>query len=67
MLQGFGPFVFVADAIIMNQKGCQTTKKNNQNWTNIYVLLFKAMEIMANCCFFIHMNVKEFKPKIHLM
>jgi len=22
---------------------------------------------MINCCFFIHMNVKEFKPKIHLI
>jgi hypothetical protein len=25
------------------------------------------MEVITNCCFFIHMNVKEFKPKIHLM
>jgi hypothetical protein len=51
----------------MNQKGCQIAKKNNQNWINIYVLPFKAMAIMASYCFFIHMNVKEFKPKIHLM
>jgi len=25
------------------------------------------MSIKASCCFFIHMNVKEFKSKIHLM
>ncbi len=50
-----------------NQKGHWTTKKNNQNWINMYVLPFKAMAIMANYCFFIHINVKEFKPKIHLM
>jgi hypothetical protein len=50
-----------------NQKGCQTTKKNSQNLINIYVLPFKAMVVMANYCFSIHMNVKEFKPKIHLM
>jgi hypothetical protein len=51
----------------MNKKGHQIIKKNNQNWINIYVLSFKAMAIMATDCFFIHMNVKEFKPKIHLM
>jgi hypothetical protein len=51
----------------MSQKGYGTTKKNNQNWINIHVLPFKAMVIMASCCFIIHMNVKEFKPKIHLM
>jgi hypothetical protein len=28
---------------------------------------FKTMEIMANCSSFIYMNVKEFKPKIHLI
>ncbi len=28
---------------------------------------FKARAIMANYCFSIHMIVKEFKPKIHLM
>jgi hypothetical protein len=50
-----------------SQKGRQTTKKNNQNWININVLPFKVMEIMASCYFFIHMNVKEFKSKIHLM
>jgi hypothetical protein len=27
----------------------------------------QAMAIMASYCFFIHMNVKEFKPKIYLM
>jgi hypothetical protein len=50
-----------------SQKRYQTTKKNSQNWINIFVLPFKAMAIMASYCFFIHMNVKEFKPKIHLM
>jgi hypothetical protein len=30
-------------------------------------LPFKTMTIMVNCYFFIHMNVNEFKPKIHLM
>jgi len=42
-------------------------KKKSWNWINIYVLLFKAMVIMASCCFFIHMNVKEFKQKFYLM
>jgi hypothetical protein len=42
-------------------------KKNSKNRINIYVFPFKAMAIMASYCFFIHMNVKEFKPKIHLM
>ncbi len=51
----------------MSQKGCQTTKKNNQNWIYIYVLLFKAIAIMASYYFSIDMNVKEFKLKIHLM
>jgi hypothetical protein len=41
--------------------------KNNQDWRNIYVLPFKTMAIMASWSFFIHMNVKEFKPKIHLI
>ncbi len=45
---------------------CQIIKKNNQNWINIYVLPFKAMEIMTSF-FFIRMNVKKFKPTIHLM
>jgi hypothetical protein len=49
------------------QKMHWTTKKNNQNWINIYVLPFKAMAILASYCLFIHMNVKELKPKIHLM
>jgi hypothetical protein len=51
----------------MNQKGHQTVKKNSQNLINIYVLPFKAKEIMASYFFFIRLNVKEFKPKIHLM
>jgi hypothetical protein len=46
---------------------CATIKKNSQNLINIYVLPFKNMEIMASYCFFIHMDVKEFKPKIRLM
>jgi len=33
----------------MSQKWCRITKKNNQNWRNIYVLPFKTMEIMASC------------------
>jgi hypothetical protein len=46
-----------------SQKRCWTTKKYNQNQINIYVLPFKAMPIMLSYCFFIHINVKEFKPK----
>jgi hypothetical protein len=41
--------------------------KSSQNWRNVYVLPFKTMAIMANWSFFIHMNVKEVKPKIHLI
>jgi hypothetical protein len=40
--------------------------KNSQDWRNIYVLPFKTMAIMVSWSFLIHMNVKEFKPKIHL-
>jgi len=36
-------------------------------WINIYVLPIKAMAIMVSFFFFIHMNVKEFKPQNHLM
>jgi hypothetical protein len=43
------------------KKGIGPQRKKNQNWINIYVLSFKAMAIMANYCFSIHMNVKEFK------
>jgi hypothetical protein len=32
----------------MNQKGCHMGAKNNQDWRNIYVLLFKTMAIMAS-------------------
>jgi hypothetical protein len=46
-----------------SQKGHWTAKKNNQNWINIYVLSFKAMAIMPNYCFFIHMNVKNSNKK----
>jgi len=45
------------------KKKCWTAKKNSQNLINIYVLPFTAMEIMASYYFFIHKNVKEFKPK----
>ncbi len=63
-----GPHVNVALTIgcshnPTSQKGCWTTKKNNQNWINIYVLPFKAMAFMASYYIFIHMNVKEFKTK----
>jgi hypothetical protein len=40
--------------------------KNSQDWKNIYVLPFKPIVIMASWSFFIHMNIKKFKPKIHL-
>jgi hypothetical protein len=36
----------------------------------IYIFIyfqFKTMAIMEICCLFIHMNVKEFKPKFYLM
>jgi hypothetical protein len=33
----------------------------------IYILLFKTMTFMASWSFFIHMNVKKFKPKISLV
>jgi len=42
-------------------------EKSSQNWRNTYVLLFKTMAIMASCFFFIHLHVKEFKAKIHLI
>ncbi len=51
----------------MSQKGCQMAKKNSENCRNIYVLPFKTVAIMASCSFFIHMNVKEIKPKVHLI
>jgi hypothetical protein len=41
--------------------------KNSQDWRNICVLPFKTMAIMASWSFLIHMNVKEVKPKIHLI
>ncbi len=49
------------------KKGVGLQKKNDKYLIKIYVLPFKAMAIMASYFFFIHMNVKEFKPKIHLM
>jgi hypothetical protein len=48
--------------------GCSNNPMNyffkSQNLINIYVFPFKTM---GNYCFFVHWNVKEFKPKIHLM
>jgi hypothetical protein len=35
-------------------------KKSSQNWKNIYVLLFKTMEIIKKIKFIL-MNVKKFK------
>jgi hypothetical protein len=49
------------------KKDVGSHKKDNQNWINIDVLPFKPMAIMVSYCFFIHMNVKDFKPKLHLM
>ncbi len=41
--------------------------KHNQSKSNIYVLLlFKIIVIMASYSFFLHMNFKELKIKIHL-
>jgi hypothetical protein len=52
---------------IQQAKTASDHKEKNQNLINIYVFPFKTMAIMASYCFSIHMNVKEFKPKIHLM
>ncbi len=52
--------------IITIPQAKKISKKNIQNWINIYVFAFKVMVIIASC-FFIHMNVKEFKPKNHLI
>jgi hypothetical protein len=41
--------------------------KNSEDWKNAYVLPFQTMAIMASWSFFIRMNVKEFKQKIHLI
>jgi hypothetical protein len=60
-------FMSLGVVTIQRAKRVSRKKNKNQNWTNIYVSPFKAMVIMANCCFFIQINVKEFKPKIHLM
>jgi hypothetical protein len=48
-------------------KGIRPQRKKIQNWINIYVLPFKELAIKESYCFFIHMNVKKFKKKIHLM
>jgi hypothetical protein len=57
----------IRGAITISQKECQMDPKNSQDWRNIYVLPFKTMAIMASLYFLFHMNVKEFKPKIHLI
>jgi len=44
-------------------KRCQIAKKNSQNMIFFLFFPFEAIAIMANCCFFIHVNVKEFKKK----
>jgi hypothetical protein len=46
-----------------SQKGCWTTKKNNQNWINIYVFSFKTMAFMASYYFLFMWMSKEFKTK----
>jgi hypothetical protein len=50
----------------MSQQGRQMGPKKNQDWRNIYVLSLKTMAIIASWSFLIHMNVNEFKSKIHL-
>jgi hypothetical protein len=47
-------------------QGALDVEEKQSIWKNIFVLPFKTMEIMVSCFFFIHMNVKEFKPKMHL-
>jgi len=49
------------------KKASNRKEKNIENLLNIHVLPFKTMAIMKNYFYFIHLNVKEFKPKIHLM
>jgi hypothetical protein len=39
----------------------------NQNQTFNFLLPFKTMVIMASLSFSLHMNVKEFRLKIHLI
>jgi hypothetical protein len=54
-------------AVIIQRAKKSIKYQNSQNKINIYVFPFKAMAIMAHYCIFTHMNVKKFKPKIHLM
>jgi len=51
----------------MSQKECQTTMKNNQIGKNIYVYHLKLPWQSWRVVVFIQINVKEFKPKIHLI
>jgi heme/copper-type cytochrome/quinol oxidase subunit 4 len=39
----------------------------SQNQTFIFLLPFKTIVIMVSLSFFLHMNVKELKVKIHLI
>jgi hypothetical protein len=48
-------------------KNMLDNKEKCQNWKNVYVLPIKTMVIMASYYYFTHVNVKEFKLKIHLI
>jgi hypothetical protein len=50
----------------MSKKTLDCKEKQSIYFLN-YVLSFETMAIMASYFFFINMNFKEFKPKIHLM
>ncbi len=53
--------------LLINSRNCIEFHSKLYIYIYIYILPFKSMEIMTSCCFFIHTNVKEFKPRIHLM
>jgi hypothetical protein len=50
-----------------SQKGHQMLNITSQNQRFIYVLPFETMAIITTCSFFIQMNVKKLKLKIHLI
>jgi hypothetical protein len=52
--------------VVTIQKTKKDVKLSKFKLRNIYIFSFKTMAIMASCLF-IHMNVNEFKQKIHLM
>jgi hypothetical protein len=52
---------------VLTIKRAKKSIKQSKQTINIYVLQFKTMVIITSCFFFNHMNVKEFKPKIHLI